>query len=187
MQGPNSTAEDAELASQQRRERGRLAQRAFRQRQIETIRALREENQALRDAIDTVSQAAARGDDGALRAAIQSARRIARLGHPDSDDDDGNEDSEEMQPSPCEEGPGSRPAEQSYPASDLYFPSQVSPQMFSSAISPALAPPEVHPPRAPSGRVSPRLTYGVWFEPTGAGPGEPVGAADVGSASEGEE
>ncbi|KAK3685195.1 hypothetical protein B0T22DRAFT_517070 [Podospora appendiculata] len=62
---------------EQRRERGRRAQRAFRQRQIDTIRELREENQALKDAINEISRAAAGSGDMALQRAIDNARRLA--------------------------------------------------------------------------------------------------------------
>ncbi|KAI1880958.1 hypothetical protein JX265_001198 [Neoarthrinium moseri] len=59
-----------------RRERGKLAQRAFRQRQIDTIRSLKERNQKLCDAISTIGQAAAVGN-AALSKAIADAQRLA--------------------------------------------------------------------------------------------------------------
>ncbi|KAB5575432.1 hypothetical protein GE09DRAFT_1264803 [Coniochaeta sp. 2T2.1] len=66
-----------------RRERGRLAQRAFRQRQIDTIRALNDENQELKDAIDRIARASAfirpGSDESDLVAAVQHARHVARL------------------------------------------------------------------------------------------------------------
>ncbi|KAI1380539.1 hypothetical protein F4677DRAFT_407141 [Hypoxylon crocopeplum] len=61
-----------------RRERGKLAQRAFRQRQIDTIRSLEDENQKLRDAISTITDAAGRSD-AALSLAILEARKVAGL------------------------------------------------------------------------------------------------------------
>ncbi|KAI1387631.1 uncharacterized protein F4822DRAFT_289047 [Hypoxylon trugodes] len=61
-----------------RRERGKLAQRAFRQRQIDTIRKLEGENERLREAIGTISDATRRGDT-ALHSAISNARRVAGL------------------------------------------------------------------------------------------------------------
>ncbi|KAI0116025.1 hypothetical protein F4776DRAFT_666601 [Hypoxylon sp. NC0597] len=61
-----------------RRERGKLAQRAFRQRQIDTIRNLEYENQRLRDAISAISDAAGQGDVR-LSLAISNARRVAGL------------------------------------------------------------------------------------------------------------
>ncbi|KAI1141391.1 hypothetical protein F5Y05DRAFT_409946 [Hypoxylon sp. FL0543] len=61
-----------------RRERGKLAQRAFRQRQIDTIRNLEQENQRLRDAISAISDAAGQ-NELMLSLAISSARRVAGL------------------------------------------------------------------------------------------------------------
>ncbi|KAL7622589.1 hypothetical protein AAE478_008098 [Parahypoxylon ruwenzoriense] len=61
-----------------RRERGKLAQRAFRQRQIDTIRNLEDENQRLRDAISLISDAEGQ-DNNALSLAILSARKVAGL------------------------------------------------------------------------------------------------------------
>ncbi|KAI1458757.1 hypothetical protein F4805DRAFT_466611 [Annulohypoxylon moriforme] len=68
-----------------RRERGKLAQRAFRQRQIDTIRTLEGENQKLRKAISDIS-AAARQGDVALSLAISTACRAAGLPVSDADD-----------------------------------------------------------------------------------------------------
>ncbi|KAI1102876.1 hypothetical protein F4804DRAFT_249644 [Jackrogersella minutella] len=63
-----------------RRERGKLAQRAFRQRQIDTIRSLEEENQKLRKAISDISDAARQNDVApSLTLAISDARRVAGL------------------------------------------------------------------------------------------------------------
>ncbi|KAI0386366.1 hypothetical protein F5Y04DRAFT_121039 [Hypomontagnella monticulosa] len=61
-----------------RRERGKLAQRAFRQRQIDTIRTLEQENRRLRKAISAISDAADK-DDAALSRAISDARKVAGL------------------------------------------------------------------------------------------------------------
>lgn len=62
------------MLQQIRRERGRLAQRAFRQRQIDTIRELRRENLALREAVSAICNAVPRGRstlDNAIRHAQQ--------------------------------------------------------------------------------------------------------------------
>ncbi|KAK9781474.1 hypothetical protein SCAR479_01345 [Seiridium cardinale] len=61
-----------------RRERGKLAQRAFRQRQIDTIGDLREENKRLRDAIVSICRAAA-ADETTLGLAIRDARKVAHI------------------------------------------------------------------------------------------------------------
>ncbi|KAI1205567.1 uncharacterized protein F4807DRAFT_464653 [Annulohypoxylon truncatum] len=68
-----------------RRERGKLAQRAFRQRQIDTIRNLEEENQRLRKAISDISDAA-RQSDVALSLAISNACKVAGLPASETED-----------------------------------------------------------------------------------------------------
>ncbi|KAK3328221.1 hypothetical protein B0T19DRAFT_461632 [Cercophora scortea] len=85
---------------EQRRERGRRAQRAFRQRQIDTIRELRDENQALKDAINEISRAATSGDF-ALQRAIEKARRLAGLapaGNSNRQTEDGSASETETEP-----------------------------------------------------------------------------------------
>ncbi|KAI0113076.1 hypothetical protein F4814DRAFT_420469 [Daldinia grandis] len=66
-----------------RRERGKLAQRAFRQRQIDTIRSLEEENGKLRRAISAISDAADR-NDAALSQVITEARKVAGIATPEA-------------------------------------------------------------------------------------------------------
>ncbi|KXJ97273.1 hypothetical protein Micbo1qcDRAFT_170979 [Microdochium bolleyi] len=78
-----------------RRERGKLAQRAFRQRQIDMIRILKDENAKLKEAILSISTAAYRSQRD-LKDAITEACRIAELnpsgtgrdGSPGQGDDD---------------------------------------------------------------------------------------------------
>ncbi|ETS78110.1 hypothetical protein PFICI_10172 [Pestalotiopsis fici W106-1] len=65
--------------TKKRREKGRLAQRAFRQKQIDTIRILKDENQKFRDAIAAISAAAA-GNQTALGHAIEDAQILAGTG-----------------------------------------------------------------------------------------------------------
>ncbi|KAI0178700.1 hypothetical protein GGR52DRAFT_267545 [Hypoxylon sp. FL1284] len=60
-----------------RRERGKLAQRAFRQRQIDTIRGLEDENQRLRDAISAICSASQSGMR--LPPPISNACKVAGL------------------------------------------------------------------------------------------------------------
>lgn len=72
-----SKAEASAVTVRARRERGKLAQRAFRQRQIDTIRNLEDENKRLRDAILAISDAA--GQDEKLSLAIWNARKAAGL------------------------------------------------------------------------------------------------------------
>ncbi|KAI1763348.1 hypothetical protein GGR53DRAFT_467386 [Hypoxylon sp. FL1150] len=77
--GPKeSVSADAPDYITARRERGKLAQRAFRQRQIDTIRSLEDDNQKLRDAISAICNAAGQ-DDVALSRAMSDARKVAGL------------------------------------------------------------------------------------------------------------
>ncbi|ORY57595.1 uncharacterized protein BCR38DRAFT_502175 [Pseudomassariella vexata] len=70
---PSEMADDE---IKQRRERGKISQRAFRQRQIDTTRELREENGKLRAAIASISGAASQGNV-ALHIAMAAACEAA--------------------------------------------------------------------------------------------------------------
>ncbi|KAF7542091.1 hypothetical protein G7054_g78 [Neopestalotiopsis clavispora] len=70
---------DSSAEGTKRREKGRLAQRVFRQKQIDTIRILKAENQKFRDAIAAIS-AAAIVDQTALTHAIKDAQTLAAPG-----------------------------------------------------------------------------------------------------------
>lgn len=59
-----------------------MAQRAFRQRQIDTIRSLEEENRKLRRAISAISDAADR-NDATISQAITEARKVAGIAAPE--------------------------------------------------------------------------------------------------------
>ncbi|KAK0652580.1 hypothetical protein B0T16DRAFT_454935 [Cercophora newfieldiana] len=184
MPGSENETDDVELT--QRRERGRRAQRAFRRRQIDTIRELREDNQALREAIDEISRAAAagpahaRGRQSNLQVAIQNAFRVAGLDASvarslgDLGDDDDSDPSlntpglQQQQQQGLVGGGSIDPA--------LEFMSLGAPLLLTTAASSAniytqlaaSAPPPYYqtPSEASSGgRMSPRLTYGLWVEP----------------------
>ncbi|KAM7204721.1 hypothetical protein V8F20_003505 [Naviculisporaceae sp. PSN 640] len=203
-------AADSELA--QKRERGRNAQRAFRQRQINTIRELKDKNQELTDVIEKITQQAARfsriknpsaRDRASLDTAIQEARSLAGVPPLKPGNDGGahiqgggslrpptsNNSVEKSTPVIYTTGvdPNQAPSRASSPSligsvedmifaqdfrketaqnkedsqwlasrqynshTDSYFPSQETGP--TTAIT------------ATGGRVSPRLTYGVWFEP----------------------
>ncbi|RYP83095.1 hypothetical protein DL770_005436 [Monosporascus sp. CRB-9-2] len=66
-----------------RRERGKRAQRAFRQRQIDAIRGLQEENQRLRDAIAKIGGAVSHSESPLIEA-IGEACRVASVEAPHS-------------------------------------------------------------------------------------------------------
>ncbi|KAI0133466.1 hypothetical protein BJ170DRAFT_606401 [Xylariales sp. AK1849] len=72
------TPHDSAASVNHRRERGKLAQRAFRQRQIETIQDLKDENKKLRDVIEGISKAATQNHT-ALCQAIREARGIISI------------------------------------------------------------------------------------------------------------
>jgi hypothetical protein len=175
---------------QQRRERGRLAQRAFRRRQIDTIRELREDNQALRDAIDDISRAAAAGPAHAhnrqsqLQAAIQNAFRVAgldaslarSLADLGEDDDSDPPLSTPGFPQPQQRQQGLLEGGSIDPSLDFMslgaplIPTTAAAttgtNIYSQLAAPTSPPYHTTASEASSGgRVSPRLTYGLWFEP----------------------
>ncbi|KZL78379.1 hypothetical protein CI238_03489 [Colletotrichum incanum] len=76
---------DDDLAA--RRERGRKAQRAFRQRQITAINELREQNQAMQDAITSLARVAARLGSTELKDAVRHAQNAAGMENSDDVDD----------------------------------------------------------------------------------------------------
>ncbi|KAK4446607.1 hypothetical protein QBC34DRAFT_146809 [Podospora aff. communis PSN243] len=188
MPGSENEIDDVELA--QRRERGRLAQRAFRRRQIDTIRELREDNQALRDAIDEISRAAATGPAHAhnhqsqLQAAIQNAFRVAgldaslarSLSDVGEDDDSDPPLNTPGFPQPQHQQQGLLEGGSIDPSLDFMslgaplIPTTAAATTSANIYSQLAAP--TSPPyqttssdSSRSGRVSPRLTYGLWFEP----------------------
>ncbi|KAK0720148.1 hypothetical protein B0H67DRAFT_552379 [Lasiosphaeris hirsuta] len=205
--------DDAELS--QRRERGRLAQRAFRRRQIDTIRELREDNQALREAIDQISRAAARGpaqshnDQASLQAAIQNAFRVAGLnssvaraptGANDGDYDgdfhtpgpSGQQQQQQQQQQQHQQGMVVEDMNSNIDFTTLGAPLLPTPPQMSTSLTTAqqnhhlimdnlslygqtarpaaqmTSPPRFSASKGGVGgdaRMSPRMTYGLWFEP----------------------
>ncbi|KAK0618991.1 hypothetical protein B0T14DRAFT_198639 [Immersiella caudata] len=175
----------------QRRERGRLAQRAFRRRQIDTIRELREENQALRDAIDEISRAAAAGPahthnrQSQLQAAIQNAFRVAGLDasltrsltDPGEDDDSDPPPGTPGFPQPQHHRQGLLEGGTIDPNLDFMslgaplLPTTAAATTSANIYSQLAAPTSpLYPHQTPSeassgGRMSPRFSYGLWFEP----------------------
>ncbi|UPL02779.1 hypothetical protein LCI18_013713 [Fusarium solani-melongenae] len=82
--GDGASPADDEL--KQRRERGRNAQRAFRQRQITTINELRDRNHAMQSAIASLARVASRIEDSELDDAIRNAWQAAGLDGPERGD-----------------------------------------------------------------------------------------------------
>ncbi|KAL5610806.1 hypothetical protein FOBRF1_006923 [Fusarium oxysporum] len=148
-----------------RRERGRNAQRAFRQRQITTINELQESNHAMRVAIASLTHVASRLGNAELNDAVHNARQAA--GFDDGTEwADGCDDGHAADPStvgkqrtqaltlagapssppsghyrtvPCGTENG-RPAQHEYSAENGQQPGYL------------------------TGRMSPRLGYGLWLE-----------------------
>ncbi|KAM7216438.1 hypothetical protein V8F06_008151 [Rhypophila decipiens] len=191
----------------QRRERGRMAQRAFRQRQITTIRDLKGKNQELVDAIEHVTRAAARFsridspssyDRASLDTAIKEARSLAGL--PPVGQDDvirverdhwppisnfmGLEPTQPSIPTAKDSDVSSRdssPPSQTVSVEDMVYQDfqnwtvqnntrnqslvtrQYNGNTDSYFTSQETSAPAIT--TATGGRVSPRLTYGIWFEP----------------------
>ncbi|KAH7161197.1 hypothetical protein EDB81DRAFT_335822 [Dactylonectria macrodidyma] len=71
--------DNAAAELQRRRERARVSQRAFRIRQAETLRDLKEENARLKGAIKDVVEVSQSGDQPALRSAVHKAAAEAGL------------------------------------------------------------------------------------------------------------
>ncbi|EEY23830.1 predicted protein [Verticillium alfalfae VaMs.102] len=136
--GASPDADDIHL----RRERGRKAQQAFRQRQITAINELRASNEAMQAAIAKVSQVASKLGSAELDRAVRDAVSIAGLERQASASLDAGK-----APSPPPPGPSSEPQ----------FPTSGIAHRFShtsAAISP-VAP--IRPPGHASRRAPPRL------------------------------
>ncbi|KAK5656700.1 hypothetical protein OQA88_4246 [Cercophora sp. LCS_1] len=169
--------DDTELA--QRQERGRLAQRAFRRRQTDTIRELREDNQALRGAIKQILSAAASGPAAQTSGgraspltALQNAFRVAGL------DPSLANSLADSDPSltgfslgaPLFSTPSSQlviDGQQQSQMSTTSYHQQPATQMQLYSQPPVILVPSYSrmTPAVSDGRMSPRLTYGLWFEP----------------------
>ncbi|KAK7953095.1 hypothetical protein PG988_013789 [Apiospora saccharicola] len=70
---------EAEQELKRRRERGRQAQAAFRKRQAKAALSIQEENRILKEAIESIVQAASRGDSPRLLAAVRQAAGTAGI------------------------------------------------------------------------------------------------------------
>ncbi|KAK1760156.1 hypothetical protein QBC47DRAFT_355367 [Echria macrotheca] len=191
--------ESGKVELEHKRERGRLAQRAFRKRQIDTIRELREDNQALRAAIDRISRVYATGPvsqalHAELQTALEEAFRVAgldpSLARSFSDSGEDGEDDDVMSVPSGYPAPGQLGAMLSQSGGNLSLGASVfsappvsnqlamttqalnplytqqamtQPQMYSQLPFSTSSPPS--PTLSSNGRMSPRMTYGLWFEP----------------------
>ncbi|KAK3374198.1 hypothetical protein B0T24DRAFT_289613 [Lasiosphaeria ovina] len=161
-----------------RRERGRLAQRAFRQRQIDTIRELREENKALRDAISKLSQVTAgpalvhgSNHDTLHHAAIhvsgfpgagfELAEHAGDIEAEYAPETHSNHSVATVKPSNHFQDFSTHNRTAFNLVHNTHFTSQAQAQAIQ--LAPFTTPAQHDSP--PPGRLSPRLTYGLWFEP----------------------
>ncbi|KAM0329502.1 hypothetical protein ACHAQA_004811 [Verticillium albo-atrum] len=139
-----------------RRERGRKAQREFRQRQVTTIQDLRASNQAMQAAIAHIAQVALRLGDAELDSAVREASRAAGGSNPD-----GGAEAVEYPEFQALSGSPSRPPLPSQPRHSQ----EPMPQTY-GYISPysAGSVDDHQPPSYQTGRLSPRLGFGLWLE-----------------------
>ncbi|KAH7112321.1 hypothetical protein B0J13DRAFT_575862 [Dactylonectria estremocensis] len=178
----DSSPDDDELKL--RRERGRMAQRAFRQRQIDAINELRASNHAMQSAIASLSRVAARIGSAELTDAVRNARQAAGL----DDDEVPGRFEDDQAGTAADELPAPQPAGAASPQksdmagnawplalSPVEPPSSPQPGHFYTSVPyrPDEGLPSQHQDFAPnrghlayrSGRMSPRLSYGLWLEP----------------------
>lgn len=152
---------------QNRRERGRRAQREFRQRQIDTINELQASKAAMQAAIASIARAATQLDSSEMTAAVRDACRVAGL-ETSKDSDLACQGS-----ATCSENSEHPVQKSSEIAGATAIPWAQEPD---ATIAQSQSPPILR--RAPntsglgiegshyqSGRVSPTLGYGAWFGP----------------------
>ena len=138
----------ADLMFKLRRERGRRAQRAYRNRQLETARRLEQQNASLRDALQTLISSSQDPAKPKLRTVLQDAKRLV--------------DSQENQQTRPAKSPTQPIIEQDRPDVDNTSSSQPNEYPTTEVTenwrdSNSLI--------NRTGRFSPRLTYGLWLEP----------------------
>ncbi|GAP87548.2 hypothetical protein SAMD00023353_0900070 [Rosellinia necatrix] len=172
LDGPHELAvKSAEEELIRRRERGRLSQARFRQRQAQASRETQAENERLRATIAEIVTAARRRDGNSLLAAIRAAADVAGV---DASDLMGR-DRQENKPVAAEPKSDERSGSDERPGSDgggvpikpgVHTRSDTSPRRpqwleNEHEYSPDSLAMRAPPPQ-PSGRVSPRLDYGIW-------------------------
>ncbi|KAI6765657.1 hypothetical protein HG530_006727 [Fusarium avenaceum] len=151
---------------QNRRERGRRAQREFRQRQIDTINELQASKAAMQAAIASIARAATQLDSPEMTAAVRDACRVAGL------ETSKDSDSACQGYATCSENSERSLQKSSEIAGATTIPWAQEPDATTQSQSPPIlrrAPNtselDVEESRYQSGRVSPTLGYGAWFGP----------------------
>ncbi|GAW23870.1 hypothetical protein ANO14919_134470 [Xylariales sp. No.14919] len=145
----NSLNESAMRAAEEelrrRRERGKLSQARFRKRQAESSRETRQENERMKAAIADIVKTTQRGSDrSSLLKAVRAAADVAGVDVSGLDEEDGEERVTAVMPDTDAGGP--KPLENE---TGGYTPHSC----FASTLSQS------------SGRLSPRLDYGIWVDP----------------------
>ncbi|KAG7419348.1 hypothetical protein Forpe1208_v002013 [Fusarium oxysporum f. sp. rapae] len=156
---------DDQLAN--RRARGRRAQREFRQRQIDTINELLASKESLQDAIASIARAAAQQDSAGMTEAVRDACQVAGIEPPQ-----GSSSSYIDIPS-CsvrDDPPAQELSELAGATTDPWAqePGTTNTQSQSPPIlrtAPCTGGLVVEKSYHQSGRMSPRLGYGLWFGP----------------------
>ncbi|OHE93836.1 hypothetical protein CORC01_10857 [Colletotrichum orchidophilum] len=135
-------------AEARRRERGVIAQREYRKRHASKVQRLEDENRKLKDAIAEINRTLkGRGhlsDD--LKAALSHARGLADISEDDAVEHAGAQDVVEEE----EEGP----------LLDTLARTPTPPSLNRPTLEPQGSSKDF-----PSGRLSPRLDYGLWLDP----------------------
>ncbi|KAL9941932.1 hypothetical protein D7B24_009396 [Verticillium nonalfalfae] len=142
---------DGVVSAARRKERGRLAQAAFRRRQIDTIARLRASNQEMQDAIARLARIASGVDNRELAEAARDAQKAA--GFDKTDDDSAAKTRRTTQVARLGQGAAERqgPAWRSG-----------TPDAEEDGIRGAR---RAIPSYYRTGRMSPRLGFGLWLEP----------------------
>jgi hypothetical protein len=157
---------------QRRRDRGKVAQRAFRQRQSAVVQKLKEEHEKLKNLVGEIVQSAGVDDAEQLRAAIVQAGKAAGVDLSSLDAGDKKKDSsrrktfEELSASLRPSMAGLSTGHTLYTDTTLAPPlSRVEWEAVSGydeQTTQILHPTAVYNPYGQSGHMSPRLDYGLW-------------------------
>ncbi|KAM0313158.1 hypothetical protein ACHAPQ_012092, partial [Fusarium lateritium] len=155
---------DDQLAN--RRERGRRAQREFRQRQIDTINELQASKESMQAAIASIARAAAQQDSAGMTAAVYDACRLAGVEIPQESslsrvDPPSCSVRDELPAQQTSEVAGATTVSWEQERGTTNIQRQ-SPILRTAPYTGGLVVEKSH---HQSGRMSPTLGYGLWFGP----------------------
>ncbi|KAI0159991.1 hypothetical protein GGR52DRAFT_172565 [Hypoxylon sp. FL1284] len=162
--------EEAEEELRRRRERGKLAQRAFRKRQAKASQDKRGEAQQLKAAIGDIVRVACSDDRPELLRAVAEAARVAGFDTRRAADDSSEQDREQIPKSPSSLLPLSSNTRSANEALRNRTGSGTEilqgPTSSDSGWELGGQMAAVMKPRAILGNISPRADYGLWFDTT---------------------